>query len=133
MKTMIGIQISPTERAAVTPCELLEDFADATPSWHYLEEESAHYTFLKGVPVCVLRWMGFDPYQVVDFAFSACGTDAQSRMRLVLVDVEHPQRDLSPEHRHDLAAHFADTFRAYLDRRRTHAQVQVAAEDLAAV
>ena len=94
MKTIIDLEIAPTERAAVTPCELLEDFADSTPAWHFLEEESRYYAALKGVCACILRHFQPEPYRVIDFVFSGCDAHAESALRLVLIDVGPPHDPL---------------------------------------
>jgi hypothetical protein len=130
MKTIVDIRIAPAEAAAVTPCELLEDFADSTPAWHFLEEESAYYSALKGVPSCVLRHMLSQPYRTVDFAFSGCSGDAPGALRLVLIDAEHPSAGFGPEQRHEVLGRFVETFRTYMSRQHRHALVEVAEADL---
>src|SRR5690606_8415256 len=98
--------------------------------WHYLEEESAHYTSLKGVATCVLRHIAFQPYRVLDYAFSACSPDAGGMMRLVLVDLESPQMGLEQMQQHDVVASFVEAFAGYLRQRTGHATIHVIEEKL---
>ena len=129
MKTIIDIQIAPTERAVVTPCELLEDFADSTPAWQFLEEESSFYALLKGVPACILRYACSAPHHFYDFAFSSSEAREDSVMRLVLVDAER-SAGLTFEQRCGVVSQLAGALRAYFDRRDLHASVRVVEEDM---
>ena len=49
METVVHLEVTPDADAKLTPLELLEDFADASRDWQYLEHESEHYADRKSV------------------------------------------------------------------------------------
>lgn len=133
MKAIVDIEIAPLDTAAVTPCELLEDFADATPAWHFLEEDTRHYAAVKGVPGCVLRHFHEAPALVVDFAFAAEAAHAGSVVHLLVIDVDDPQEPLSPERRRRLVATLLTDLQHYMDRRGMPARVHAVEAELDSV
>lgn len=133
MKTIIDLRIAPTERAAVTPCELLEDFADATASWQYLEEESFHYSEIKGTSGCVLRHLELPSCTALDFLFTADCAHEHSELRLVLIDTVDAAEPPTHEWRETALSQFLDSFNAYLAHRNAHATLHVLEDRYAAV
>lgn len=113
MKPLADIALVPHPQAHVTPLELLEDFADTMPAWCFLEDESRHYTALRGAPACVLRTRRRG--LTVDLAFAAHTAGAPLRLRLIVPDDAHTTLDF--DLRVELAHHFANTFRRYLGGR----------------
>lgn len=129
-ETVIDIALTPDADAHVTPRELLEDFADATPGWHFLEEESTHYAVEKGVTACVVRHQHAGDPSYVDFAFAAPHADDPTRLELVLLDAPPPAAPLSLAERNDVLDAFLDAARRYLDARPGHASLRVATDDV---
>lgn len=125
MKTIVDISIAPTRQAAVTPCELLEDFSDSTPDWHFLEEDTAYYASIKGVPACILRHIQRVPHAVTDFAFAASEADERSTFHLILIETQHQRHSSAAELRHAVVVRFVDAFNHYLERRGMHAEIHV--------
>ena len=125
METVVHLALSSDPGAHVTPLELLEDFADDAPGWHYLEDESRHYAAAKAVPACVLRFRHDGDASFVDFAFAA-GTPSDPRaLELVLVDPPHGVGALDLDTRHRVVDRFLDALRAYLASRPGHATLHV--------
>jgi hypothetical protein len=131
METVVHLALASDPDARVTPLELLEDFADASPAWHYLEAESQHYAAEKGAPACVLRYRHDGDAFYLDFAFAAT-PDAPDAIELVLIDPPHGvgaphgigALDLGLRHR--VMDRFLDALRAYLAGRPGHATLHVA-------
>lgn len=131
MKTIVDIEIVPTRDAAVTPCELLSDFADATPNWQYLDEETHHYRSIRGVASCLLRHLRLDPLAgAVDFAFAANEEGEQRPLSLVIIDIDDPSRAITLELRNEEVERFVREFEDYLSRRDGHARVRVSIEEV---
>lgn len=130
MKTVIDVQIEPVDSAKVTPRELLEDFADLHPAWHFLEDESGHYTHEKGVPACVLRYVNPSGVASFDLVFSSQETHEHSSFRLVLLDPAPPKEQLRLEKRNAVIERFVEAFSDYLERRHLHAHLHVVEKDV---
>ncbi len=130
METVIHIAITPDPSAKLTPLELLEDFADASRDWHFLEEESDHYAEAKRVPACVLRHRYATQTRYVDFAFAATDPENPNDVELVILDAPDPDRALNLEERNDVINRFIQQFRAYLERRPGHASLRIAKDDV---
>lgn len=130
METVVHIAITPDEQAKLIPLELLEDFADASPDWHFLEDESTHYAEVKSVPACVLRHRHADERRYVDFAFAATDPSNPNDVELVILDAPDPQQELSLEERNDVVNNFIQHFREYLTGRPGHASLRVAKDDV---
>lgn len=100
MNAAVRIQVSAGPSARVTPSEVLEDFADATSTWYFEEEDSRHYGTARGTEAVILQT--FDPsVGIVDFAF-ACDDDVPGgtlALRLVLDHKAHEPIDASDRRR----------------------------------
>lgn len=126
MKTIVDVAIAPKDAAKLTPLELLRDFADATPGWHYLERDSEHYAEAKEVPAGVIRHMDLDGSKDVDLAFTAGpGSANSSALRLRLIDPQGNDRSLGRDDRDAILDHFLKHFERYLDTRSAHARLHV--------
>lgn len=130
MKSIVSLIVAPPDPRHLTAFELLEDFADATPSWCYLEDDSAHYAALRGRPACILRNVEPETRRTTDFAFSACDAASAARAWLVLVESRDTAgqpiaSDEAP------AEHFLQNFEAYLERRGLSAQIECERGELA--
>jgi hypothetical protein len=125
MDTLLRIALTPDPAAKATPLELLEDFADATPGWHYLEEESAHYSAEKGVDACVLRRQRGGQPRYADLVFSATDPDAPSELELVLVDAPNADHQMPHEERQQVGRTFLTAMEDYLTERPGHASLHV--------
>lgn len=132
MNTIIHIALRPADAAKVTPLEVLEDFADATPTWHYLEDDSRHYANEKGVPACVLRYQTTGSPRYVDFAFAAKGEGALSSIELVLLDAPSPEMKIEMDDRNVVLDRFLNHLRTYLGERPDHVTLQVDTADVEA-
>lgn len=128
MDTIVHIAITPDANAKLTPLELLEDFADASRGWHFLEAESAHYAEEKGAPACLLRHHPEGTTFHVDFAFAATNPDNPHDLELVILDA--PTHRLDLEQRDRAVNDFIQHFRTYLQGRPGHASLQVAKDDI---
>lgn len=130
MKTIVHLAITPDANAKLTPLELLEDFADASRGWHFLEEESAHYADEKGAPACLLRHQREDAIRYVDLAFAATDPGNQNDIELVILDAPDPDHRLDLAHRNQVVDNFIQHFRTYLKGRPGHASLRVAKDDV---
>ena len=138
MDLILDVTLAPTDEAKLTPLEILEDFADASPGWHYLEDASRHYASAKGQSACILRHLALDGSTDVDLAFSerpaaeqegsAPGVHAgshKSALHLTIVDPQGADRNLEPKQRDAVVEHFLEHLRAHLDGRGQHADLHV--------
>ena len=130
METVIHIKITPATGAKLTPLELLEDFADASQDWQYLEEESEHYTQLKKRPACILRRRRQKPTGYIDLGFAATNPADPKDIELVVLDAPTPERRLDLEERNAVIDDFVQHFRQYLGGRPSHASLRVEKEDV---
>lgn len=110
------IEIQDEDALRVTLCELLEDFADAVPSWCYLEEDSHYYSLARGTSGCVLRTCGADDARIVDLAFADVSGRDES-MRLLVIASGDMQNTLDEETRTLVTERFIHAFRGYLQHR----------------
>lgn len=119
MTTIADICISTGPDASITPLELLEEFADSTPTWSFLEEDSQHYQETRGCPACVLSHVTYEPYGTVDYAFATASKSEDGTVRLVLIDVDQRHGETTPdnaaanEQRDRTARDFLTAFQAY--------------------
>lgn len=102
--------------APLTPSEVLSDFADATPRWTYLEEDSYHYANRKDRPALVLRYRRDDTPSLIDFAFAAA-PGASASLRLVLLDAPAADGTLPASERASLVERLRSALEAYLENR----------------
>jgi hypothetical protein len=130
MSTIIHIALTPTDTATVTPLEVLEDFADATPGWHYLDEESTLYAREKGVPACVIRYQTKGDPRYVDVAFAASADALLSDLELVLLDAPTPEEEVVLEARNAVLDRFLDRIGSYLEARPDHVRLHVDEADV---
>lgn len=130
METVIHIEITPDPNAKLTPLELLEDFADASLGWQYLEEESNHYAQLKNRPACMLRHQRDDELRYVDFGFAATNPSDPKDIELVILDAPDPERQLDLEERNVVIDNFITHFRQYLGGRPGHASLRVEKDEV---
>jgi hypothetical protein len=130
METVTYLALTPDTSAKTTPLELLEDFADATPGWHYLEEESAHYADEKGVGACVLRCQRSGQPRYADAAFAAPDSERPQDLELILIDAPDPEHRIELESRNEIVDRFIDEMRSYLSDRPGHATLEVRRESV---
>lgn len=130
METVIHIEITPDANAKLTPLELLEDFADASRGWQYLEEESDHYARLKNRPACIVRHRQQEPLSYVDFGFAATNPSDPKDIELVILDTPAPNRSLDLEERNVVVNAFIERFRQYLGGRPGHASLRVEKDEI---
>lgn len=125
MDTILRIALTPDTDAKATPNELLEDFADATPGWHFLEDESYHYAQEKGDSACVIRYQRAGDPRYVDLAFSSLDPDDANQLELVLIDAPDVEHQMDPSKRQDVGRSFLTSMRDYLNGRPGHASLHV--------
>lgn len=130
METIVHIEIIPDTNAKLTPLELLEDFADASPDWQYLDEESTHYAQVKNRPSCILRQRRDGTPRYVDFGFAASNPANTKDIELVILDAPSPEQALTLAERDAVINGFLQHFRQYLSGRPGHASLHVEKEDI---
>ena len=118
MSAVVRLSLRPDEDAKVTPFEVLRDFADVKTGWSYLEEDSEHYTDLKGRPGVILRHR-VDLTAYVDLGFLGTAEDART-LELAVLDRPGADTPLSSDARADLIDTFLDAMRDYLSQRPDH-------------
>lgn len=128
MSPLLSLTLTADDDAKITPLEALEDFADATSGWQYLEDESAHYAQEKGVPACVLRHRTGTAPAFIDFAFSDTTPERPLNIRLHLLDAPDAEAALPKEVREALVRGFVDAFNSYLATRPGHVSIQTDGE-----
>jgi hypothetical protein len=130
METIVHIALKSDSNAKLTPLELLEDFADASPDWHYLEDESTHYAEAKGVSACVLRHRreGSPPY--IDFAFASTDAGPLTDIELLILDPPDPDLSLDLAERNNVINAFLQEMQEYLNARPGHATLRVEKDDI---
>src|SRR5690625_5830975 len=69
MHAIVDVRIATSDNSTITAMELLEEFADSTPAWSYLEDDTRYYSESRGCPACVLSHVHYHPFETVDFAF----------------------------------------------------------------
>lgn len=124
MTPLVSLTLKADDDAKITPLEALEDFADATGGWQYLEDESTHYAQEKGVPACVLRHRTGTSPAFVDFAFSDTTPERPLNIRLQLLDAPDAETALPEAVREAVVRGFLDAFNSYLATRPGHVSVQ---------
>ncbi len=107
--------------------ELLEDFADATPGWHFLEDASYHYALEKGASACVLRYQRAGEPR--DLAFSSVTPEDTDQLELVLIDAPNAEQRIDPKKRQDVGRSFLTAMEHYLDARPGHVALQAVSEE----
>lgn len=130
METVIRLKITPDANAKLTPLELLEDFADASRDWQYLEDDSRHYAALKERPACILRHRHAAAHRYVDFGFATTNPADRNDIELVILDTPDAQQSLDLAARNEAIDHFIRHFRQYLGGRPGHASLRVEKEDI---
>jgi hypothetical protein len=118
MSAVVRLSLRSEEDAKVTPLEMLQDFADVKTGWSYLEEDSRHYTELKGAPGAILRHRA-DPSTFVDLGFVGATADPGT-VDLAVLDRPGADTSLSPGERRRLIDRFLDAMREYLSERPDH-------------
>lgn len=128
METILRIALTPDDSAKATPLELLEDFADATPTWHFLEEESYHYALEKETSACIIRYQRAGEPRYVDLAFASVDSDDIHRLELVLIDAPDDKHQIDPAERQKVGQAFLHAIREYLNDRPGHASIEIESE-----
>lgn len=128
METILRIALSPDTSAKATPLELLEDFADATPNWHFLEEESYHYALEKETSACIIRYQRAGEPRYVDLAFSSVEPGDAHRLELILIDAPDSKHKIKPGERQEVGQSFLHAIREYLNDRPGHASIDLELE-----
>jgi hypothetical protein len=130
METVVHIEITPDANAKLTPLELLEDFADASRDWQYLEDESMHYAQLKHRPACILRHRRSGTPRYIDFGFAATNPADANDIELVILDTPSAEETLTLEERNDVVDGFIQHVQQYLGGRPGHASLRVEKEEI---
>jgi hypothetical protein len=113
MTAIVDLEISPRSTSSITLFELLEEFADSTPTWSFLEDDSLHYSATRGGPACVLAHIRYDSHEIIDYAFAGTSSRDSGTTRLVLIETDEAHPIGSPEHRDSLIRDFVDAFSDY--------------------
>lgn len=113
MTAFVDLEIAPRSGSSTTLLELLEEFADSTPTWSFLEEDSLHYSATRGTPGCVLAHIRYDSHEIVDYAFAGTRDQATGATRLVLIETDETDPEDSPDVRDQLVRDFVDAFSGY--------------------
>lgn len=124
MTTIVDIRIETRNGSSITPIELLEEFADSTPTWSFLEDDSYHYRATRGRPACVLSHVRYEPFGTVDYAFASVEDREDGSTRLVLIEDEQRRPEANIEEQDRLVRDFLTAFRAYTEA--IHAPVDIA-------
>jgi len=130
METVVHIELTPGPNAKLTPLELLEDFADASRGWQYLEDESVHYAEVKHRPACILRHQYTGTARYVDFGFAAANPSDTNDIELIILDTPSAQDALTLEERNAVVDGFIQHMQQYLGGRPGHASLRVEKEDV---
>lgn len=123
MKTIVDIRIATHSGSTITPIELLEEFADSTPTWSFLEDDSVHYRATRGRPACVLSHISYEPFGTVDYAFASVEDREDGQARLVLIDGARQSNEATLAERDRLVRDFLTAFQSYAET--IHAPVEV--------
>lgn len=110
------LQLAPATPISVTPLELLEDFADSHREWSFLEDDSTHYSRVRGLPGCVLRYCDTSGCDDVELAFATVDPHGASAVRLLVIDAGTSQHMEDAEH-HAIVDRFLSAFRHYMNGR----------------
>lgn len=113
MTAIIDLEITPRAPSSTTLFELLEEFADSTPTWSFLEDDSLHYSATRGGPGCVLAHVRYDSREIIDYAFAGTADRASGSTRLVLIETDEAHPITSNDHRDSLIQDFVDAFSSY--------------------
>ena len=130
METVVHIELTPDADAKLTPLELLEDFADASRDWQYLEDESVHYAEIKHRPACILRHRYTGTTRYVDFGFAAANPADANDIELIILDTPSAQDALTLKERNAVVDGFIQHMQQYLGGRPGHASLRVEKEDV---
>lgn len=115
---MLTIRITSADQGLLTPHELLEDFADSTAGWQYLNEVSANYSDVRGAESCVLRnWNSGVPGSV-DIAFSG------ARPKTLELTIVAKNDLIQDDARSSIVENFADEFDRYLKSRPARTNIE---------
>lgn len=117
------IEIAALPDASTLPLELLEDFADATPTWFYLEEESHFVSTESNRAACVIRHHIGAHHPDADFVFWTVEDGEEEPVRLMLVFPTFSPDPFSAEESAALMRSFLEAFRTYMDS--THARLEL--------
>ncbi|HEX7071510.1 MAG TPA: hypothetical protein VF190_11920 [Rhodothermales bacterium] len=120
---IVDVEIAPESPAHVTPLELLEDFADVVPDWHFLEEDSRLYAAIRGSEACVIRSWNSANAAAVDYAFAASPTDPLT-MRLVVLCPPDAMEPVLGTGRSTCLERFLDDFNRYAEARHAHVHIR---------
>lgn len=123
MNAVVHLSLHPDEDAKVTPLEVLRDFADATPGWSFLEEDSHHYAKVRNASGVVIR-RRINPTTFVDLAFTASLTKNET-VDLAVLDPPTSEADLAGDERKQVIETFLDEIRDYLSTRPYHVTLHV--------
>jgi hypothetical protein len=115
MTAIVDLEIAPRTGSSTTLLELLEEFADSTPTWSFLEDDSLHYSATRGGPACVLAHIRYDSHEIVDYAFAGTQDHVTGATRLVLIETDEAHPIDSKEFRDELVRDFVEAFSGYAD------------------
>jgi hypothetical protein len=122
MTAIVDLEISPRSDSSITLFELLEEFADSTPTWSFLEDDSLHYSATRGGPGCVLAHIRYDSHDIIDYAFAGTSDRASGSTRLVLIET-HESHPIDADDRDRLIGDFVEAFSGYA--RSVHAPIEI--------
>ncbi len=115
MTTIADIRITAKSGSTITPMELLEEFADSTPTWSFLEEDTRHYRATRGRPACILSHVTYEPFGTVDYAFAGVEDRQDGSTRLTVIQPEQQQEHVTAADLDRLVRDFLTAFRSYTE------------------
>jgi hypothetical protein len=132
MTAIVDVELTPRSGSSITLFELLEEFADSTPTWSFLEDDSLHYSATRGGPGCVLAHIRYDSAEIIDYAFAGTASRESGSTRLVLIETDDAHPITSREHRDSLIQDFIDAFSAYAESVRAPVEINFSLGDRSA-
>lgn len=113
MIAITDVCIATGQGSTITAMELLEEFADSTPTWSFLEDDTRYYSETRGCPACVLSHIHYHPFATIDYAFAAAEQRDDGQVHLVLVEANPGDEALALEERDQLVKEFVSAFKGY--------------------
>lgn len=131
MTAIVDVRIATKNNSTITAMELLEEFADSTPSWSYLEDDTRYYSESRGCPACVLSHVHYHPFETVDFAFAAEEQKEGGPVHLMLVEATDTSQSIELEDRDRLVREFIKAFEGYAESGNVPVEVTASESEVA--
>ncbi|MEM1126947.1 MAG: hypothetical protein AAGI71_09875 [Bacteroidota bacterium] len=94
----------------------MEDFADVSASWVFLEEDTTHFMAMHEAPSCIVRHRSVLGLDETDFVFRARNAAQPRVLELTLLVTAHEDTTLSEDTHRYLLGRFLDDLATYLRR-----------------